>query len=293
MKPHHPFVSAEAERRYVRRYREEEAHWPVPYESRCLDTPEGRTYLRVSGPEGAPPLVLLPGLTTPSLTWAVNAADWARTHRVYAPDMIYDAGLSRNAVPVWRKRTLLSWLRHLFRAAHVPEPFALAGMSYGGWLAAEYALARPEAVSRLVLLAPAATVLPLRKRFLAATAACLFFPRLCADRYFRWMFARSAAHPGAVTLPEFQAAARLRLSSFRLRIPALPRVFPEAELARLPRFLFLMGEDDRLYDARAAVRRLRRAAPQGEARVIAGAGHDLPVIAAEEVNVLVSDFLRL
>lgn len=292
MNPHHPFVSAEAERRYVRRYREEEARWPVPYESRFLHTPEGRTYLRVCGPEGAPPLVLLPGLTTPSLLWAVNAADWARTHRVYAPDMIYDAGLSVNAVPVWRKRTLLSWLDHLFRAARIPGPFALAGMSYSGWLAAEYALARPEAVSRLVLLAPAATVRPLRTRFLAATAACLFFPRLCADRYFRWMFAASAAHPGAVTLPDFQAAARLRLSSFRLRIPALPRVLPDEALARLPRFLFLMGEDDRLYDARAAVRRLRRIAPQGEARVIAGAGHDLPVIAAREVNALVSDFLR-
>lgn len=292
MKPYHPFVSEEARRRYEARYRREEARWPVPWESRFFDLPEGQTYLRLSGPEDAPPLVLLPGLTTPSLTWAVNAACWAQTRRVYTPDMIYDAGLSRNAVPVWRRRTLLAWLRHLFRAACIPRPFDLAGMSYGGWLAAEYALAHPEEVRRLVLLAPAATVLPLRKGFLAATAACLFFPRLFADRYFRWMFADSAAHPGAVTLPAFQEAARLRLSSFRLRIPALPRVLPDADLACLPPALFLMGEHDRLYDARAAARRFTRAAHRGRARVLPGAGHDLPVIAADEVNALVSDFLR-
>ena len=84
--------------------------------------------------------------------------------------MIYDAGLSVNAAPVWRRRTLLSWLSHLFDALSLRRPFALAGMSYGGWLAAEYALAHPEDVSRLVLLAPAAAVRPLRPRFLAAAS---------------------------------------------------------------------------------------------------------------------------
>lgn len=292
MNRYFPFVSEAAKARYTARYREEEARWPLPFTERFVETPEGRTYCRVCGPEGAPPLVLLPGLTTPSLTWAVNAAAWGRAFRLYTPDMIYDAGLSVNAVPVRRRRTLLAWLSHLFDALGVRRPFALAGMSYGGWLAAEYALAHPEDVSRLVLLAPAAAVRPLRPRFLAAAAACLFFPRLFADRYFRWMFADSLARPGAMTFAEFQEGARLRLSSFRLRVPALPRVFTADKLARLPRTLFLMGEHDRLYDARDAVRRLRRAAPQGEAHVIAGAGHDLPVIAADRVNALVLDFLK-
>lgn len=292
MNRYFPFVSEAAKARYTARYREEEARWPLPFTGRFVETPEGRTYCRVCGPADAPPLVLLPGLTTPSLLWAPNAAAWGRAFRLYTPDMIYDAGLSVNAAPVWRRRTLLSWLSHLFGALALRRPFALAGMSYGGWLAAEYALAHPTDVSRLVLLAPAAAVQPLRPRFLAAAAACLFFPRLFADRYFRWMFADSLARPGAMTFAEFQEGARLRLSSFRLRVPALPRVFTDGELARLPQTLFLMGEHDRLYDPFAAARRLLAACPHAEARVLPGAGHDLPVVAAGRVNALVLDFLK-
>lgn len=292
MNRYFPFVSEAAKARYTARYREEEARWPLPFTGRFVETPEGRTYRRVCGPADAPPLVLLPGLTTPSLLWAPNAAAWGRSFRLYTPDMIYDAGLSVNAAPVWRRRTLLSWLSHLFGALSLRRPFALAGMSYGGWLAAEYALAYPEDVSRLVLLAPAAAVRPLRPRFLAAAAACLFFPRLFADRYFRWMFADSLARPGAMTFAEFQEGARLRLSSFRLRVPALPRVFTDGELARLPQTLFLMGEHDRLCNPFAAARRLRAACPHAEARVLPGAGHDLPVVAAGRVNALVLDFLK-
>lgn len=292
MNRYFPFVSEAAKARYIARYREEEARWPLPFTRRFVETPEGRTYCRVCGPADAPPLVLLPGLTTPSLLWAPNAAAWGRAFRLYTPDMIYDAGLSVNAAPVWRRRTLLSWLSHLFGALSLRRPFALAGMSYGGWLAAEYALAHPEDVSRLVLLAPAAVVRPLRPRFLAAAAACLFFPRLFADRYFRWMFADSLARPGAMTFAEFQEGARLRLSSFRLRVPALPRVFTDGELARLPQTLFLMGEHDRLCDPFAAARRLRAACPHAEARVLPGTGHDLPVVAAGRVNALVLDFLE-
>lgn len=292
MNRYFPFVSEAAKARYTARYREEEARWPLPFTGRFVETPEGRTYCRVCGPADATPLVLLPGLTTPSLLWAPNAAAWGRAFRLYTPDMIYDAGLSVNAAPVWRRRTLLSWLSHLFGALSLRRPFALAGMSYGGWLAAEYALAHPTDVSRLVLLAPAAAVQPLRPRFLAAAAACLFFPRLFADRYFRWMFADSLARPGAMTFAEFQEGARLRLSSFRLRVPALPRVFTDGELARLPQTLFLMGEHDRLYDPFAAARRLLAACPHAEARVLPGAGHDLPVVAAGRVNALVLDFLK-
>ena len=292
MNRYFPFVSEVAKARYTARYREEEAQWPLPFTGRFVETPEGRTYCRVCGPADATPLVLLPGLTTPSLLWAPNAAAWGRAFRLYTPDMIYDAGLSVNAAPVWRRRTLLSWLSHLFGALALQRPFALAGMSYGGWLAAEYALAHPEDVSRLVLLAPAAVVRPLRPRFLAAAAACLFFPRLFADRYFRWMFADSLARPGAMTFAEFQEGARLRLSSFRLRVPALPRVFPDGELARLPQTLFLVGEHDRLCDPFAARRRLLAACPHAEARVLPGAGHDLPVVAAGRVNALVLDFLK-
>lgn len=286
-----PFVSDAARRAYLRWYRQQEARWPVPFEDRFIETPEGRTHLRLSGPENAPPLVLLPGLASTSLLWAANAAAWAHHFRVYAPDMIYDAGLSEPYVPTGKRRTLLAWLGRLF-AAGIPRPFALCGMSYGGWLAAEYALAHPGDVSRLVLIAPAATVLPLRKRFLAAALAMLLCPRRLGPPYFRWLFADSLRAPGAMTIEEFLETARFQSHTFRPRLPAVPRVLTDAELAALPKTLFLMGEHDRLYDPRRAAARLLRANPKTQAFVIPGAGHDLPLLKVRDVNAAVLEFLQ-
>ena len=47
--------------------------------------------------------------------------------------------------------------------------------------------------------------------------------------------------------------------------------------------LFLVGENEKIYSARAAVRRLNRVAPQVRTEIIPGAGHDLPMVQPELV----------
>jgi pimeloyl-ACP methyl ester carboxylesterase len=54
---------------------------------------------------------------------------------------------------------LVAWMDELFQTLVPAGRFDLMGMSFGGWLAALYALRRPERVRRLVLLAPGGTVL--------------------------------------------------------------------------------------------------------------------------------------
>ncbi|MDT5364324.1 MAG: hypothetical protein QOC69_6086 [Mycobacterium sp.] len=69
---------------------------------------------------------------------------------------------------------LVAWLRQVFAALNVDDA-RVAGFSYGGWLAANLAAHAPELVSRLVLLAPAATLAPIVRVFrpvLPNTAAC-------------------------------------------------------------------------------------------------------------------------
>jgi hypothetical protein len=48
------------------------ARWPVPHESVFVDTRFGRTHVVVSGPENAPPLVLLHGATLTATQWVPN-----------------------------------------------------------------------------------------------------------------------------------------------------------------------------------------------------------------------------
>ena len=55
--------------------------------------------------------------------------------------------------------------------------------------------------------------------------------------------------------------------------------------------LFLVGENEKIYSARKAVRRLNRVAPHIKTEIIPGAGHDLWVVQADRVTGKILDFL--
>ena len=68
-----PYRSAEARDKCLAYYSELAAReWPVASEERMVPTSYGATFVRVTGPQGAPPLVLLPGAVSTSLMWAPN-----------------------------------------------------------------------------------------------------------------------------------------------------------------------------------------------------------------------------
>ena len=97
---HYPFLSEKAKQRYLKHNDERARGWPVPCESRTVETSWGRTFMRLSGPAGAPPLVLLPGGGTHSLMWMPNIAALSGPYRTYALDSILDVGRSANTRPV-------------------------------------------------------------------------------------------------------------------------------------------------------------------------------------------------
>ena len=59
---------------------------------------------------------------------------------------------------------------------------------------------------------------------------------------------------------------------------------------RVP-LLFLVGENEKIYSAQKAVRRLNRVAPQIKTEIIPQAGHDLWVVQADIVTRKILDFL--
>lgn len=91
----HPFRSAMAKARFMALSEERAKEWPVASETRMVDTSFGQTFVRISGPEDAPPLVLLHGANVSSLSWIPNAAALSEHFRIYAVDTIYDFGTAR------------------------------------------------------------------------------------------------------------------------------------------------------------------------------------------------------
>ena len=80
MTAYHPFRSVAAKKEYLAFYDMRAKKWPVDSRTRSVDTSYGQTFVRMSGPVGAPPLVLLHGAGLTSSVWFANFAELSAHH---------------------------------------------------------------------------------------------------------------------------------------------------------------------------------------------------------------------
>jgi pimeloyl-ACP methyl ester carboxylesterase len=283
----HPFRSDAARDRYLARYGRRERQWPVSGETRSVPTSFGPTLVRTSGPVGGPPLVLLHGIGGSSLLWEPNIAALADRYRTHAVDAIYDFGLS---VPTRLPRTpddLVTWLDDLLTGLDPIEPPVLVGLSYGGWVAARYALAWPHRIRALVAIAPAATVHRISRSWTLRAMACFLpHPRFCRS-FMRYILADLVAGgpAGRRVADDWADDTYAALRSFKPRPPVPPDVFSDRDLRRLKDpTLVILGETEKLYPPAAVLKRLHRAAPHVRTALIPGAGHDVTFVRPEAVH---------
>jgi pimeloyl-ACP methyl ester carboxylesterase len=262
--------------------------WPLKPETLDIETAAGHTHLQVWGPRDAPPLLLMHGFKVTSTMWGPNAAALATVRRVYAPDTLGDYGHSR-ATRVPRKLPeLLAWIDGLVDALGL-DRLDVGGMSYGGWLAASWAAARPERVGKVALMAPGASFGAFSLQFaLRGLPMLLWKRRQLVDWYLRWAAVPPAgdaayeAYLGA--LVDVMVAGHRQFGGLRPGLP-LPQPLPVAtmEALRAPTLL-LYGEQEKMYSATAAVARARAHVAALEAHVLPQASHDLTFGRAALVN---------
>lgn len=293
---HHPYVSEEKKTKYLSHLAKRAEAWPVPVEERTLDTSWGSTFMRISGPADAPPLVLLPGGGTTSLMWTPLVAGLAAKHRVYALDSVMDLGRSARTRHAQNADDLSAWLLEVFDALGFGPELRLMGMSHGGWLAANFATRFPQRVGKLVLLAPAAWVEDLPLSFIFNMLLMFLPPR----RYWMRRIYRdtlpdlAASERGPALIEAMSEDLALAFECYPLRelgkaVPPLKATDAELQSLRVPT-LFIVGEHERIYDPATALARLERVAPHIRRVLLRGAGHDLPWLKPDEVNALALDF---
>lgn len=229
--------------------------------------------------------------------WIHNIAALSAHYRTYALDIINDVGLSVNRRDISKPEDYVNWLDEVLKVLVPGGPLSLMGISFGGWLAGQYALRFPGRLRNVVLLAPACTVL--RTSFAFVVRILLlsipvpgFGGRV--RRTLHWLFRDAVQSGGASRAEVEQAIADLQMADrlFDLPRPPWPNVIDEKgwQGFRVP-CLFLVGENEKIYSAKAAVRRLNRVAPQVKAEIIPGAGHDLTIVQADLVVRKVLAFL--
>jgi pimeloyl-ACP methyl ester carboxylesterase len=230
--------------------------------------------------------------------WADIIAALSAHHRTYALDIIGDAGFSVSRLGISKSGDFVNWLDEVLPVLIPAGSLSLMGISLGGSIAAQYALRFPERLRSVVLLAPAGTVLPFSPGFFVRfTAHCLPIPGLGADplrRTCRWLFEDAVRGDDACRARLEKVIDELHrvVRDFALPPPPWPSVLGDREWQgfRVP-CLFLVGENEKMYSAEAAVRRLRRVAPQVRAQIVTGAGHDLTMVKPDLVTRNVLEFL--
>lgn len=292
MVAYYPYRSAAAQERYLAFYDSLSAkEWPIHSQNRMVPTSFGQTFVRVSGPIDAPPLVLLPGGFTTSLVWTPNVGAWSEAYQTFAIDRIGDVGRSVSTKPVGCLNDLLSWLDELFHGLQLGSAINIAGLSHGGWLTCKFALRFPNRINRIILLAPAATVNRLSFEFMIRGALAATGSRHFTRAVVYWLFQDLARKDPARAEAAVDGMLKT-LQCVQLRSAIAPTVLKDNELHALGvPTLFMVGEHEKIYSARKAVARLSKVAPQITAEVIPGAGHDFAFVQANMVNQKVLDFL--
>jgi len=263
--------------------------WPVPYESVNVETRFGVTHMLVTGPADGQPLVLLPAVSNSAASWFRNIEALSEKNRVYAIDVIGDSGKSTLYRQLRSRAEIAEWLTAVFDSLRLVRP-NVAGHSYGGWLALNLALYAPRRISRLALIAPAASL----RSFRFLVQAGLRLPHL--PEWFPFQpAARTILQPmvtGNYVLNEsFVELMEATVKHTRTHL-LFPTVLSDQELRQIEvPTLLIYGEDEIIYDPKAAAERALRLIPDLEVALIPNASHLLTMQYPELVNKQVLDFL--
>jgi pimeloyl-ACP methyl ester carboxylesterase len=277
------------------------ARIPVPVESRTVETRWGPTHILVTGPQDAPPLVLISGLGGNALLWRTQLADFADKFRVCAVDVIGQTGRSAGNRPPHHGPAYAEWLLDVFDGLGL-EQADIAGASLGGRLVIKFG-AHPAGgarIRRAVLISAIGLATLDFRLFLRVLPIGLNLRTAAREKM-------TALMRYALSLPEEDPLGEdleRMLEGFMLfgryyrqeALAGLPMVFPlprrELEAFNAP-CLLLMGEQERLFNPRRVIGWARQVFPHlVAAELVPDAGHGLIVRQRDDVDRRIRAFLE-
>ena len=261
--------------------------WPVPHETTYVPTKFGETHVVTSGNKDGKPLVLMPGAGDSSTMWYANAEALGAIYRIYAVDIVGDWGRSKIRSLPSTRQDLADWMVEIINGLGIENPH-MAGLSYGGFLTANFACHYPELIDRIVLMAPAATFRKLSPMFFVQALSAALLPfQSRVEGFLRWMIADGNEHDNA-----FHDQTVL---SFGLGLPKLkvnPIVMSDTELRGIENpTLLLVGDKEVIYDATKVIERAKELMPDVQAELVGHCGHHIPTERPEFVNQRILEFL--
>lgn len=288
------FKSAEAERISYESYDRTMELWGCEYTEDWVETEYGRTHIIVSGHVDSMPLFLLPGLFADASMWFANARHFAQAYRVYAVDLPVFGGKSE---PSEKKISDMSDYTAWFTALlehYGYSSTAVAGLSYGSWLALALSRELPDRISALIMLDPSETFTKMRSAMLwKGFRYFVFFPnRKKYTKFFDWM-GGGYSDPEVdiwfehmLDVIEYGSVGMMDVPQHRVYAP------DELQMVKMP-VLILAGAKPIIYkDPAGFTSAAAKALPHAEIELIPDTGHSLNMEKPDQINSRVLRFLK-
>jgi pimeloyl-ACP methyl ester carboxylesterase len=242
---------------------------PAEIEQHNVATSQGSTFVLAAGKRDAPPIVFFHGSLSNSITWGGELVRLAPNFRVYAIDMIGEAGKSAEARPSLHSTAYSLWLQELFQALGIVQPI-LVGLSLGGWLALTYATHFPANVKGLILISPGGV--GQNRNVLLWALPYFLLGKWGVKRFYRKVLGPLGTELEGSEMSDFLQAIATHVKP---RTEALP-IVGDQQLAALscPVLLLIGGKDIMLYPEEIRAR-LKRHVRHYEEVYVAEAGHYL------------------
>lgn len=253
-------------------YRQVLDGWLVPHDEIRLPTRQGETFVVACGPREAPPLVLLHGSMATAAAFMFDAALWSQAFRVYAIDMIGEAGFSAPSRAPLDSEAHALWLDDVLAGLGVTRA-AFVGVSLGGWLGLDYLVRRQDRVERLALVCPAG--IGRQKNFLLRAAPLMLLGPWGVRKAREMVFGPAPAEIPAAVRP-FTDLMGLIGRNFRPRVVKIPVANDTALAAIRAPLLAIIGGRDVMLDSFDTRRRLATLPPHAEVDLLPEGRHFLP-----------------
>jgi pimeloyl-ACP methyl ester carboxylesterase len=283
------FKTKRGEKAYLKAYDSALTLWTEPLEEVLIKTSFGKAHVIISGPAGAPPLVLLHGMNASSTMWYPNIRSYSKKYRVYAIDFILEPGKSVSSGGIKDKDEIVKWYNEIFDHFKF-ERISIVGASRGGWLTVNLALSSKVRIEKIVLLSPAMTFTAIKpKRKVLSNLTYIIHPRRKRLRKVLQTVSANVDNMKQLFINQYYIASR---TSKRNKGMFQMRTFSDDELKSLHIPVLLLIGDHDIINNEKSIEKAKKLVPNLEAHVIKNAGHFLSIDQAEIVDKRVMDFLN-
>lgn len=282
------YKSPAIEERMMALYDEKMQTWPVEHEDLYVETQYGTVHVIASGEQELPPLMMLHASGVAGWSWKYNAEGLSQHFRIYAVDLIGDAGKSKfdNLNYVMKTGRDQAELYDEIMEGLAVEKAYVVGASEGGFIASNLAMYKPHRVEKLALLGPmgysGATQSIMRITF------AQFFPlAVVHNQTFRWAF---SDHP--VLKEDFTEWFHLIMGgTYPVKVPPMPFRPEERQQINVPTMMVLGARDHLVGDPDIA-RQQAGDIPEIRFEVL-DAGHLMAAELPHETDSLLLDFFEV